>query len=90
MIANALAEMLEMEGTMAKEEKQEKENEGLPVEIERLVMTQTKNIERVIGRFYIEYIKLVKSGCGNKFGEIDCFTDGMDKLAYAVIKREEA
>lgn len=75
---------------MAKEEKHEKREDGLPVGIERLVMTKTENIERVIGRFYIEYLKLVRAGCPNNYGETDGYTDGMDKLADAVIKREES
>jgi len=58
-------------------------------DVERLVKTKTENIERVIGRFYIEYLKGKRAGVQNKFGELDGFTDGMDKLAYAVIKREE-
>ena len=58
--------------------------------IERLVKTKTENIERVIGRFYIEYLKMKRAGISNKYGEMDGCTDGMDKLAYAVIKREES
>jgi hypothetical protein len=81
---------MKMEKTMAENEKHEKGNDGSPVEIERLVKTKTENIERVIGRFYIEYLKLVRAGCPNNYGETDGFTDGMDKLAYAVIKREES
>ena len=57
--------------------------------VERGVMTKTEELERVIGRFYIEYFKLIKAGCPNNYGETDGFTNGMEKLANIVIKREE-
>lgn len=52
-------------------------------------MTKTEDLERVIGRFYIDYSKMIKAGCSNNYGETDGFTDGMKKLANIVIKREE-
>jgi hypothetical protein len=58
--------------------------------VEHGVMTKTEDLERVIGRVYIEYLKLIKAGCPNNYGETDGFTDGMEKLADIVIEREES
>ena len=53
------------------------------------VMAKTKNIERVIGRFYIEARKLENAGCPNSYGETDWYYDRMKVLADKLIETEE-
>jgi hypothetical protein len=73
-----------------KEDQMEKSDGGAASPLQHGVMTKTEDLERVIGRFYIEYCKLIKAGCPNNYGETDGFTDGMEKLTDIVIKREES
>ena len=71
------------------EDCEECQKEGERALLEQRVRAKTKDIERVIGRFYIEAKKLENAGVQNKFGETDWFYDRMKVLADKIIEEEK-